>query len=718
MTAKGASKRRLKLPPVAPVVRIVAVAIAFLLGVYGFSLAYADQPGGTTLAGNGFKSLRLVVGNFPADLEGRDLPLVLHVARWALPLLTFWSTIALAWIQLRNPIRLALMRARGDHLIVTGDAGLAGNTATAALLHGRHVLLWPADARADWVRDAADAGAAQVEAKGDDRAVDELGLDKARLVALLGPDDTANIGLAAMVVDQAAKCRPAGDPVDVITRVDDLDLRRSVEERFEGIDRASARVRFASVPDIAARQLFIDRPLDRFRHVGATQRIVFVLGFSTTIERYILRLLAGGHFRDGGKPRFIVATRDGEAVERGFRARNPGADTLAPLTFETQPVDQPAFAATLITGLTERNGAPVAILIDSGGDAPALALALAIDNHYRKQDRACPPIHVRMAGGHDGRLGVSIFPFGGLESLADPELLLQERHDALARSIHDFYLEGRLDEGEAIGARASMQEWEDLAESFRDDNRLVADCYQLKLRDIGARLAGGSGPTLRLEGDELEELARAEHDRWMAAKLSGGWRYGPVRDDRARIHPDILPYDDLSERIKDLDREQVRIMTRLLAASGHRALRALRVALDPQGGQGMAAAMATVLAHLAESHPDRIIVVAGAIGDGASVAALEAARTLGALVQGVAAANIQNLIDGADAAARDILRAVAREADCIHALTAPEEAEAFLQAHADFWLTGDDAAGTTGPPTAPTIRVAADGSIKAAPWVR
>jgi hypothetical protein len=179
------------------------------------------------------------------------------------------------------------------------------------------------------------------------------------------------------------------------------------------------------------------------------------------------------------------------------------------------------------------------------------------------------------------------------------------------------------------------------------------------------------------------------------------------------MHPDILPYDDLSERIKDLDREQVRIMTRLLSASGRRALRALFVALDPQGGPGMAAAMAGVLAHLAESYPDRIAVVIGVIGDAASLAAMDAARTEGALVQAVASANIQNLIDGADAAVRGVIRAVARDADCIHALALPEDAAAFLRAHADIWLTGDVALETT-----PTIRVAADGLIKAAPWVR
>jgi hypothetical protein len=91
--------------------------------------------------------------------------------------------------------------------------------------------------------------------------------------------------------------------------------------------------------------------------------------------------------------------------------------------------------------------------------------------------------------------------------------------DDLARAIHEFYFEGRLEEGDVAGSRGSMHEWEELAELVRDDNRLAADCYRLKLRDVGARLLpqAGEGARFAFSADELEELSRAEHDRWMAA---------------------------------------------------------------------------------------------------------------------------------------------------------------------------------------------------------
>jgi hypothetical protein len=710
--AGGKSKgiRGLRLPPVAPVVRFGAMAVAFALGTWGFAQAFAQAGMASTLMQDALRALRLIVGQFPQALENRNLPLALDIARWALPLLTFWSTVALAWEQLRNPLRLALIRARGDHLVIAGDAdgGLAAKAAAGALADGRRVLLWVQDRRTPWVADALEAGAAEVQQDGVEESAATLAIDKARAVLLLSSEARGNIALASAVLARAGSARPAGDPLDVILRVDDLDLRRSIESRFEHGDRRTARVRLASLPDIAARHLALARPIDGFARAetpetGAQGRGVLVIGYTPLIERFLLRTLAGGHYRDGGKPAFTIHLPQAAHAEETFRARNPGADTLAPVRFMDARID-PAHIPTLIESHVASSGEPVAILIDVGDDDRALALALAIDSHYRGADRAAPPIHVHMDGAPDYRVGAGILPFGALADLADPDMLLQDRHDALARSIHDFYLEGRFTEGERIGARASMQEWEDLPESFRDDNRLVADCYQLKLRDIGARLVDGSGPGLQLTPDELEELSRAEHDRWMAAKLVQGWTHGATRDDARKLHPDIVPYDDLSETIKDLDREQVRIMARLLAASGKRALRVLRVALVP-GGDAAAIDPAPLLAALASHYPDRALLFAGDLVDPWSRAMLIALRAHGQLVQIILSGHVQPILDALPGAQARAVAELVREADAIHA------APSVTVLPADLRLTA-------GSDDADAIRIGPDGAVIGAPWLR
>ena len=701
-------RRRLTLPPVAPVVRFGAMAVAFLLGVAGFSQAFADAHIPMTLAQSALRAIRLIVGNFPEALEGRALPLTLQIARWALPLLTVWSTVALAWEQLRNPLRLALIRARGQHVVIAGDygheGGFAARAAMGELAYGRRVLLWPQDRRATWVTDALEEGAAEVEQREAGANDDDLALDKARAVLLLSRDARTNIALASAVSAQAATTRPAGDPLDVLLRVDDLDLRRSVEQRFNEGDRKTARVRLVSLPDIAARQLSLAHPIDAFGREDLRTRNILVLGFAPVIERFILRSLASGHYRDGGKPAFFVQAPGAAEIEAGFRSRHLAADAMAPISF-MEARCEPALAPGLIDAFVDRHGEPVAILIDQPDDDRALALALAIDAHYRARALPAPPIHVRMDGVYDHRLGAGIFNFGDLSALAGTEMLLQDGHDALARSIHDFYLEGRFAEGDRIGARASMQEWEDLPESFRDDNRLVADCYQLKLRDIGARLIDGSGPTLLLDAAELEELSRAEHDRWMAAKLVQGWTYGPERDDARRIHPDIVPYDALTEAIKDLDREQVRIMTRLLAATGRRALRTLTLMIRP-GSDEPPPAIEPMLSALADHYPDRVPLFIGDFADPAARQALTGLQATGQLIQLILSTHAQSVIDALPASEQPAATTLFRAADRV--LVRSGDAEPVADLIVTTMAVDDSRA----------IWLNPDGSIRRAPWTR
>ena len=51
-----------------------------------------------------------------------------------------------------------------------------------------------------------------------------------------------------------------------------------------------------------------------------------------------------------------------------------------------------------------------------------------------------------------------------------------------------------------------------------------------------------------------ERLAENAHEVWAKTKLQDGWRYGPLRDNARKIHPEIIPYDELTEGEKEYDR--------------------------------------------------------------------------------------------------------------------------------------------------------------------
>jgi hypothetical protein len=51
-----------------------------------------------------------------------------------------------------------------------------------------------------------------------------------------------------------------------------------------------------------------------------------------------------------------------------------------------------------------------------------------------------------------------------------------------------------------------------------------------------------------------ERLAKNTHDIWARQRLAEGWRPGPQRDDQAKQHPGLVPYEQLAESEKEYDR--------------------------------------------------------------------------------------------------------------------------------------------------------------------
>lgn len=65
-----------------------------------------------------------------------------------------------------------------------------------------------------------------------------------------------------------------------------------------------------------------------------------------------------------------------------------------------------------------------------------------------------------------------------------------------------------------------------------------------------------------------EEMARNVHEVWAATRMAQGWTYGPQRDDAARKHPCLVPYDELSEDEKTFDRNTSQETIRLIMKLG------------------------------------------------------------------------------------------------------------------------------------------------------
>lgn len=73
-------------------------------------------------------------------------------------------------------------------------------------------------------------------------------------------------------------------------------------------------------------------------------------------------------------------------------------------------------------------------------------------------------------------------------------------------------------------------------------NLRPTDAQLASLRDAAARFA-----------EHPDMTPEQNHENWMRYKLANGWRHGPTKDEAAKTHPDLVPFDELPEVEKRKD---------------------------------------------------------------------------------------------------------------------------------------------------------------------
>ncbi|MGH3117732.1 MAG: RyR domain-containing protein [Gaiellales bacterium] len=139
----------------------------------------------------------------------------------------------------------------------------------------------------------------------------------------------------------------------------------------------------------------------------------------------------------------------------------------------------------------------------------------------------------------------------------------------MARAIHVNYRRDQADRKPADDP--AMAAWDELPEHLRESNRHQADHMFEKLDAIGCTVqeAGDGGAELfAFTKDEIELMSEMEHDRWTAERLADGWTLGEERDVLNKIHPGLVSWEELSEEVREWDREPVRRIPELLAGVG------------------------------------------------------------------------------------------------------------------------------------------------------
>lgn len=353
-----------------------------------------------------------------------------------------------------------------------------------------------------------------------------------------------------------------GTPTRVFLRVTSRRLKRQLIVR-QGLFASSKRFRFEpfNVEELAARTFFHERHLflDAQRAGHARLHWLF-LGWSDSLSALSEQLVKVSPVPGLRPPRLTVFSREAE------RTRAQIDDLLGPVReFIDWSVEDWRPGATLppmdaIRAASESDCLTGVFL--ASGDTGDLTRALTLESAMEQGRVTRAPIWIERA--HETEVAETLLRAGVESAPRRPVLtatMLLGSLDRAARAFHEAY---------TTYAKQS-DAWEDLDETFRNANRRAADHGKTKLEALGLehKVNGGSANadfTALLEAN-LEPLARAEHASWSIDRLLGGWRYGPERSDTARLHPSLVPYDDLDTYQKDLDRWQVQQLPKVVAAS-------------------------------------------------------------------------------------------------------------------------------------------------------
>jgi hypothetical protein len=150
----------------------------------------------------------------------------------------------------------------------------------------------------------------------------------------------------------------------------------------------------------------------------------------------------------------------------------------------------------------------------------------------------------------------------------DPQLSAQDR-ERVARAIHENYRRDQA--GRKPAGDPALAPWGELPEQLRDSNRDQADHIVEKLEAIGCTVEparDGAAAPFSFTQAEIERLAELEHDRWVAERRAAGWTQGVERDVANKVTPYLVSWDELSEEVREWDREPVRRIPELLAGVG------------------------------------------------------------------------------------------------------------------------------------------------------
>jgi len=507
-------------------------------------------------------------GGFPIN----PVPVTLNIARFLAPATLAWAAIKTVIWFARDQLKIIRLSNYSEHTIICGP-GLSENYLVREMMTNNKKTVIIGDRKNMAPDELNHPHMIYLEGSGNNEdKLEQARLAKSKYLLCLNVDDQINVStalLANKIVSTAknparvtAFCHISNprsiNQIQTLDYFKDTSLDKNLDKQFY--------LQLFNIYERAARIIMRDFSPDRFfsyNQPDAQQPHIIVAGLSWLGEAVIIQAARMGHFINMKKLKVTVVDNNENRFQELMNAYPMLPETIdiqhvVSLDKAPESVDEPA--------------PPQMIYVCSENAVYSLELITQTDRFVADHGA-----HIVICLNHKNSFlnnlsGDQIHHFDLKQNTLTYNAIIKEDIDELAHIIHEDYLKEQKLHKTHNPSKPSHREWEFLPEFFKNQNRSQADHLMVKVRTAGCSVKPKNAPETAFAIHEydalIEKLAEMEHNRWNAHMLISGWKHGPERDDRRKIHPDIVPYEKLSEETKGYDRVPVKNIPKLLDVSG------------------------------------------------------------------------------------------------------------------------------------------------------
>lgn len=563
-----------------PLIWIFAL-VALVLGYFGFRKHYAaiGEPR------SGFDLIYYSLQLFLLESGGVSQPVhwQLEVARFLAPAVTIYTATKAFLALFRDQlVGVRLWFYRG-HVVIAG-LGQKGFLLTQTFRRsGKRVVVLERDATNEKIERCREVGAVVLIGNAAEKTVlQRAKVQRAAYLISVLREDGANAEVAGQAREFAKDRRDSA--LTCLIHIVEPQLRNLLTGRQLATMTGDAfRLEFFNIFQLGARALLRAHPAfakDNADRTGEPHLLVVGLGrMGQSLIAYAAGEWYESHHKSRGPLRITVVDREANEKIESLRFSHPQVSLIA----EFIPQQMDVFSADFQRAdfLFDRDGqCPITnayVCLDN--DAAGLYAGLSLLRRLREEDVS---VVVRMT--YDAGLATllresvkaagygNLHSFNLLNQTCNEELLPSGTIETLASAIHGDYVRHQESLGQTVQSNPSMAPWDELPESLRESNRLQAQHINIKLAAIGCGIeliSHEQNALVEFSTEEIEKMAEMEHARWMQDQAQAGWTLaaGPKNLER-KTHPHLVDWNDLPDKIKELDRHAVRAIPDLLKRVG------------------------------------------------------------------------------------------------------------------------------------------------------